>query len=538
MLDEITVSNLGLIESASISFTEGLTVVTGETGAGKTLMLGALRLLKGETASKDVIGPHGDSAEVSALVEIDGADVVLRRVVNPSKSKAYIDGQISPAKALAEIAGSHIAIVGQHDQHTITSSVGVRTLVDRCLDAEGRKAFASYTDAWVAYQGVLAQAEALGGDLRTLERDVEMLRFQVEEIDGAGFVPGDEEDLRATAARLRSSEELATEIDRAITELGDHGIGSPLGEAVRAIEKAARVDPSLDGTAAQANDLGSLVNELLTDLARYASDLSSDDTDLGLLERRLATLGDLKRKYGDTIDDIVTFRKNAAVQVDELLATLDSASDIEERLASAHNLVVTAGSALRAGRVKASTSMSVTARDHLKNLGFSDPLVSIDVTEREPRRSGCDRIDLLFASDAALTAAPVSSVASGGELSRLVLALTLAAGGAEAAIVAFDEIDAGIGGSTALAMGEKLATLAGGRQVICVTHLPQVAAFGSTHLVVSRDGTITSVSEVTGQDRVIEITRMLAGLGDSDTGQRHAEELLARATMRTANGAR
>jgi DNA repair protein RecN (Recombination protein N) len=493
-------------------------------------MLGALRLLKGETASKDIIGPHGDTTDVSALVELDGNDVVLRRVVGPSKSKAYVDGQISTAKSLSDIAGSHIAIVGQHDQHTITSTVGVRALVDRCLDDKGQKTLVAYEDAWAAYQGVLHQAEALGGDVRTLEREVEMLRFQIDEIDVAGFVPGDEEDIRASAARLRSAEELAAEVDKAINELGDEGIGVNLAEAVRAVDKAARLDPALEETASQANDLASLASELLTDLARYASDLSSDDTDLGSLERRLATLGDLKRKDGDTIDDIVTFRKDAASRVDELVATLESAADIEERLSSARSAVATAGEALRSSRIKASTALSETAQVHLRDLGFSDPLVSVDVAEREPRRTGSDRIELLFASDAALTPAPVSSVASGGELSRLVLALTLAAGGAEAAIVAFDEIDAGIGGSTALAMGEKLAELANGRQVICVTHLPQVAAFGTTHLVVSRDGTITSVAEVTEQRRVIEITRMLAGLGDSDTGQKHAEELLARAS--------
>ncbi len=529
MLDEITVANLALIERASIEFRQGLTVVTGETGAGKTLMLGALRLIKGEMASKDIIGPHGETTDISALVELGGADVVLRRSVTSSKSKAYIDGQVSPAKALAEMVGSHIAIVGQHDQHTITSAAGIRRLVDRCLDAKGRTAADAYADAWAEYQKVLEQAESLGGDLRTLEREVEMLKFQVDEIDEAGFVPGEEEELRATAARLRSSEELAAELDQAIRSLGDDGIGSTLDDVLRAVEKASRMDAALEEKTAQADELASLASELLTDLSRYASDLESDDTDLGSLEDRLATLGDLKRKYGDTIDDIVTFRKGAASRAQELTDTLASAADIEERLAAALNDVVVAGKSLRQARQKASTTLAKGAQKHLTDLGFSDPLVSLQVDEREPRPTGCDRLDLLFASDAALSPAPVSNVASGGELSRLVLALTLAAGGAEAAVVAFDEIDAGIGGSTALAMGEKLAALAENRQVICVTHLPQVAAFGDTHLVVSRDGTTASVAPVTGQERVVEITRMLAGLGDSDTGQEHARELLARA---------
>ncbi len=529
MLDELTVSNLGLIDTASIGFTEGLTVVTGETGTGKTLMLGALRLLRGEPASKDVIGPHRETTDVSALMSVDGTDVVVRRLVTPSKSKAYVDGQIAPARSLAELTGSSIAIVGQHDQHTITSSTGVRRLVDQCLDDAGNEVKKVYATAWAEHQAVLVEADALGGDLRTLEREVEMLRFQVDEIDTADFAPGDEEQLRATAARLRSAEELAEEIDRAIVELGDEGIGSTLDDAVRSIEKAARLDAELSDRAEQARELASLASDLLTDLSRYAADLSSDDTDLGHVERRLSTLGGLKRKYGDTIDDILTFRKDARLRVDELTATLDGAADIGERLTHTRDQVMSTGAELRDARQRAGSALADGATEHLIDLGFAHPLVHVVVSERDPRSTGCDTIELLFASDAALTPSPVSTVASGGELSRLVLALTLAAGGADSAVVAFDEIDAGIGGSTALAMGEKLAALATGRQVICVTHLPQVAAFGATHLVVSRAATTTTVSEVRDKDRVVEITRMLAGLGDSDTGQRHAEELLAKA---------
>jgi DNA repair protein RecN (Recombination protein N) len=422
-----------------------------------------------------------------------------------------------------------VAIVGQHDQHTITSSTGIRQLVDQMLDDHGRSTLETYASAWANHRAILEQAEALGGDLRSLEREVEMLRFQVEEIDAAGFASGDEEDLRSTAKRLRSAEELASELDEAMSALSDEGIGARLDDAVRAVEKASRIDPGLDDTANQVSEISSLVNELLTDLSRYAADLSSDDTDLGIVEQRLAVLGDLKRKYGDTIDDIGVFRKDASERIDQLTATLASAADIDERLEASKTEVTATGTALRASRADAASALAQRAQEHLKYLGFTDPLLSIEVAAHDPRHTGCDTITLLFASDAGLTPQPVAQVASGGELSRLVLALTLAAGGAESAVVAFDEIDAGIGGSTALAMGEKLAALAVGRQVICVTHLPQVAAYGSTHLVVSRDGTKTRVTEVARKDRVVEITRMLAGLGDSDTGQKHAHELLERA---------
>jgi DNA repair protein RecN (Recombination protein N) len=534
MLEELAATNLGLIESVSLELTPGLTVVTGETGTGKTLMLGALRLLKGENAPKGLIGPHGDALDVSAVMTISGAETVLRRSVSSGKSRAYINGSIATAGTMSEFVGSHIAIVGQHDQHTITSAAGIRALVDLKLDKGGRDDLEAYRTHWAAYVIVRAEAESLGGDIRALEREAEMLDFQVSEIDASGFADGDEEALRSTVAQLRSADELASEIDKALVDLGDEGAQARIESAVRAITRANAIDSSLGGASQHAVEINDRIGELLTDLVRYVSDLKPDTRALAATEERLALLGALKRKYGDTIDDILTFRKNASERSAELAALLSASVDIEQRLGTAHASVVTAGAVLSQAREVASGRICDEALDHLRDLGFNDPAMEVAIQTTEPSPSGTDTVTLMFASDASLQVAPVAAVASGGELSRLVLALTLAAGGAESAVVAFDEIDAGIGGTTALAMGRKLAALAGDRQVICVTHLPQVAAFGVSHLVVSREGTVTTVATITGDDRVVEIARMLAGLGDSDAGQRHASELLTMAASSSA----
>ncbi len=529
MLEELAAANLGLIESASLEFSPGLTVVTGETGAGKTLMLGALRLLKGENAPKGLIGPHDEALDVSAVMTIEGNDTVLRRSVTPTKSRAYINGSIVTASTMSECVGSQIAIVGQHDQHTITSASGIRSLIDRKLDKDGRNALDAYRNLWAGYVAVREEADTLGGDLRALEREAEMLDFQIAEIDEAEFSNGDEEELGFTVAKLRSADELASEIDGALVDLGDEGAQGRLESAVRSIMRATTIDSSLADASQRAIELNDRIGELLTDLVRYVSDLTPDANALAAIEERVALLGSLKRKYGDTIADILTFRKIASERSTELTDLLAAAEDIEQRLEAAHARVMSSGGELIRARSQAGDRMCVEALGHLRDLGFNDPAMHVTIGTSDPSPSGIDTVTLMFASDASLQQAPVASVASGGELSRLVLALTLAAGGAESAVVAFDEIDAGIGGTTALAMGKKLAALATDRQVICVTHLPQVAAFGVSHFVVARKGTVTTVEGVTGNRRVGEIARMLAGLGDSDAGQRHASELLAMA---------
>lgn len=530
MLEELVVANLGLIRSASVEFSPGLTVVTGETGTGKTLMLGALRLLMGASAPKGMIGPHGTTIDVSALL-IDGADeTTLRRTVNAKRSKAYLDGAIATAGALGDAVMGRIAIVGQHDQHTITSAAGVRALVDRRLGPDGIRARNDYLAAWKTYVSRLDEAKSLGGDLRALEREAEMLEFQIAEIEDAAFAVDEEPELRGRVARLRSSEGLAIEVSGALASLGDEGASMHLDAAVRSIRRANDVDPTIGDIGDRLEAAIDALSEIVSELVRYTTDLTSAPEELDEAEDRLALLGTLKRKYGDSIDDILTFHKDASARLTHLRQLLESAADIEERIAAAETKVGSSGRTLSAHRTKAAEEISAASMEHLKDLGFGDPVVVIDVVGADPAAHGTDTVSLLFASDSSLEPAPVSSVASGGELSRLVLALTLSAGGAQADVVAFDEIDAGIGGATALAMGTKLATLAKERQVICVTHLPQVAAHGSTHLVVRRDGTTASVVSVTGNDRVSEIARMLAGLGESDTAQQHAVELLERAS--------
>ena len=531
MLEEVVVGNLGLISSASLTPSSGLTVITGETGTGKTAMLGALRLLIGEPAPKGLIGPHADDADVSARFAAS-SEHVARRVITPNRSKAYLDGAISTASALRETIGPMISIVGQHDQHTITSSNGVRRLVDVSLTTREHKDVDRYADAWATYEVIRDEADVLGTDQRHLARESETIRFQIAEIIDSGFEPGDEELLRAQAARLRNAEELATSVDSAIEHLGDRGASTEIEDAARAISGAAALDPQLGELHSQVVALLTTLSEINTEIVRYATDLQVEPLLLEETEQRVALLASLKRKYGDSLESVLGFLKDAEAREHELQSLLASADDINERLEHAGTALRVAGDALTTTRQQAADRVAKIAMGHLRDLGFTAPLVEISVVASAPTRSGSDTITVLFASDELLTPGPVSSIASGGELSRLVLALTLASGGVDTDVVAFDEIDAGIGGETALAMGHKLASLAATRQVLCVTHLPQVAAFADKHYVVTREGVNATIASVKDGDRTQELSRMLAGLSASDKGKQHAEELLALASAR------
>jgi len=526
-IDEMRVTNLGLIPTATIEPGAGLVAISGETGTGKTLLLGALRLLRGEQAHKDQIGPSGDETLVEARL-IDGDDEhVLSRSVNRSRSRAAIDGSMVTAANLAETLDGVLDVVGQHDRTLLREPAAVRGLLDGSLTASGSDALARYRAAWARLVEVEGEAAALGGDRRALERELDMIRFQCDEIAAAGFEPGDEEELATRAARLRNAVELRERLAAAGNAVGEDGAAGMLDTAVRELIAAARTDPSLGELADLGGEVAQLLGELTAGISGVTADLDNDPQELETVERRLATLSDLKRKYGDDLAAVLAFRDNGEARAGELVSLLERADVIGVLVADARAEVADAAAALTLHRVEAGGGLAAGAVDHLRDLGFTDPVVIFSIEPRDPGPDGADRVTLRFASDAALEPAPVTRIASGGELSRLILALRLAAGVADVSIIAFDEIDAGIGGVTALEMGKKLKALSRGRQVFCVTHLPQVAAFADRHFVVTRDGNVASVAAVEGDERLEELSRMLAGVPDSEQGRGHAAELLA-----------
>jgi DNA repair protein RecN (Recombination protein N) len=530
VLEELMVSNLGIIGSAHLEPARGLVVVTGETGTGKTMLLGALGLLLGATGRRELVGPDGDEATAQARLAIGGDEVIVaRRISREGRSRAYLDGMMAPVRAIAERTDGAVDLVAQHDHLRLTRPAEVRSLIDGVLDTAGRAALDDYRQAWDVLEGLRKRQEAIGGDMRALERELETVRHHAKEIEAAGFAEGDDEVLAASAARLRNVRTIVEGLAEAAEALGESGAEPTVDRSVLALTRSASHDPSLQPLVDQAVDIGTLLSELRGQVAAAAEEIWDDPVALADVEERLAMLGGLIRKYGESLADVLAFGEESAARAAELEGIIDDAASLEVQLAAASRNVVDRAAVLAGHRRTAAEHLAGEAVSHLRELGFTDPHVTFRFAGTEPGPDGAERCELLFASDTQLEPGPVARIASGGELSRLVLALRLAAGAGAGGVVAFDEIDAGVGGAVALALGRKLAHLAGSRQVLCVTHLPQVAAFATTHYVVEREGPTASVREVDGAERVEELTRMLAGMPDSARGKEHAAELLAMA---------
>jgi DNA repair protein RecN (Recombination protein N) len=531
MIHHLRVANLGVLEDASIDPGPGFTVITGETGAGKTMLLGALRLLTGEKAKTSAVGPFGDKAVAEGLFGGDDRDIGVTRVVpRDARSRAYLDGALAASAVLEEKVGGLVEIVGQHDRLLLQRSQTVLALVDAMLSAEGSKTRDRYVDAWARYRSAVEDQRRLGGDRTAMERELDLLRYQANEIAGAGLESGDDLRFESMAARLKNAEAVRENLTAATDEL--ERLAESSGEVVSRLRKLAVFDPEMADPMSAAEGLDAVAHDLLRDLRAVADSAFEDPAALETVEQRLTALGELKRKYGRTLDDVLEFGAGAARRASELEQLIQKASTIDDLLQRSSAELAGIGAELSTTRIHVAAEIEVEARTHLAALGLPAASVTITTEPVEPGPTGIDKVEILFASDERLASGRIQDVASGGELSRLMLAVRLATRAGGAGTMVFDEIDAGVGGATALALGRKLADLARTCQVLCVSHLPQVAAHAEDHFVIEREGPKASVRKVDGEDRLSELSRMLAGLPESDHGREAAAELLEGARSR------
>lgn len=526
VLQHLRVRNLGVLEEATIEPSPRLTVITGETGAGKTLLLGGLRLILGERPDPAAVGPIDDQTQADGLFRNGDEELGVTRVVpREGNSRAHLEGLVVSASTLSDRVGALVEIVGQHDRMSLMRQSHVLSLVDSALDAAGRKDYEAYASAWNDLKTAEEHLELLGGDEMALRRELDLVRFQASEIEGAGLEPDEDEQLETKALRLRNVEEIRehlAETLRAIDRMSEDG-----GEAVSRIRKVRDLDPGLapltEGVDAAAADIAELGREV----RRAADGLDFDQSLLIHVEERLTAIGELKRKYGRTLGDVIDFGDKAREKAGQLDALLSTAGEVEAALSRARGVLIEASARLTVARMRTTSKLARKAGSHLGDMGLGEATLEFRIESGKPGPNGADRIELWFSSDHRLEPGPVHKVASGGELSRLVLAVRLATQRPGATTLVFDEVDAGVGGATALALGRKLADLAKDSQVLCVTHLPQIAAYADVHYVVERKQGAAKAHIVVGDARLAEISRMLAGLPESSAGHLAAAELLA-----------
>ena len=575
VFQEIRIRGVGVIDDAVLELSPGLNVVTGETGAGKTMVVSGLGLLLGARGDSGLVRDGAVAAVVEGLVSLPadhpalvraaeaGADVeddlvLARTVTREGRSRAHVGGRSSPVGLLAELGEHLVAVHGQADQWRLRQGDQHREVLDDFGGATVRGARAAYELTFDALTEAVTERDRLRRVSRERAREVDVLRAGLDRIAALDPEPGEDLSLRAEDERLAHADGLRLAAEQAHTLLagGDPYAGEDVASVTRlvgniraALAPMVGHDETLRGLDERVGELGYLAGDLSAEIASYLSGVEVDPARLGVVQQRRADLSTLTRAYGDTIDEVLAWTREAAVSLTEILGADDRVEQLERETDRLRSQLGVDASALSGVRRHAADELGVRVSEELGHLSMGKAQVRVQVAPRaDPdglpvdgltvryARHGADDVEILLAANAGSPARSVVRAASGGELSRVMLALEVVTGGSGRAAVptfVFDEVDAGVGGKAAIDVGARLAVLARTSQVIVVTHLAQVAAFADRHLVVVKDddGRITSssVTEVVDEARLRELSRMMGGDPDSAAGLEHARELVEQA---------
>jgi DNA repair protein RecN (Recombination protein N) len=562
MLEEVRITGLGVIDDAVLDLSAGFTALTGETGAGKTMVVTALGLLFGGRADPARVRPGAPRAAVEGRLQVapevarevedaggdldeDGTVLVLSRSVSAEgRSRAFAGGRSVPVSLLQVLADDLVAVHGQSDQQQLLRPGRQREALDRFGGAELAALLADYRRVFARHQAVRTELEELTRAERERAAEADALRLGQAEIEQVVPVAGEDAVLLAEDERLSNADELHAAVAAAHEALAGDPAASAvdasdaltlLGMAGRVLDPVRAHDPAVDGIAGRLSEAAYLVSDVAADLASYTESLDSDPARLAAVQERRAALNRLVRSYGGASADlagVLDWSKQAAARLAELEGDTDKIPALAEEEADLATQVGSLAADLTAMRSQAADRFAVEVTAELTELAMPHASLSAVLTELdEPGPHGADDVEIRLAAHPGAPPLPLNKGASGGELSRVMLAIEVVFAGADPVpTFVFDEVDAGVGGRAAVEIGRRLARLARSSQVIVVTHLPQVAAFADNHLVVEKSGdglvTASGVTRLDQPGRIRELSRMLGGMEDSEHGQAHAEELL------------
>jgi DNA repair protein RecN (Recombination protein N) len=548
LLSLLRIKNLALVEDLEWELTAGFTAITGETGAGKSIIIGALKLLLGERADKSVIRTGAESCTVEAIfvaedfselnrrlaeagVEPAEGELILKRSFSLGGSnRQFVNGSPTTLALLKAIGDELVDLHGPHDHQSLLSPERQLDLLDGFAHAEGERR--EYQQAYRRLQTLVAEETALRTAESAREQELELLRHQTTEIAAARLQPNEEEEI-VTRYKLASNSrrliELATTVSRQLSE-AENAVLNQLAETQRLLRELEKIDSGLAETSAAHAGAVVELTEVARTLDRYAERLDLDPEQLAQLEQRVTLLETLKRKYGATIPEVIAFGELAAQRMRKIEGRDAELERLADEISRAGGALERTAKVLRKVRTKAAPKLAATVARNLADLGFRQANFEASLSpNEEPRLQGSDSLELLFSPNPGEPLKPLRQIASSGEISRLMLAIKSALAAQDAIpLLVFDEIDANVGGEIANAVGAKMRTLAEKHQVLCITHLPQVAAAATVQFVVTKEvvsgRTFSELHEVKGKNRQEEIARMLGGL--SESALRHAATLL------------
>jgi DNA repair protein RecN (Recombination protein N) len=551
MLLELHIARLGVIDDVTLDLAPGLNVLTGETGAGKTMVTVGLALVLGRRARSGLVRSGAGKARVEARFGVgespasagsleewaeDGELVLARTVSEDGRSTARAGGQLSPLSTLADLGAGLVELHGQHQTQRLLSPAAHLAFLDRYCGSEHLARATGYGEVFGALREARSRLARLEEESREREREKDLLAYQVREIEAAGLRPGEVADLRAEESRLAHAERIRDELARARAALDEEGGGADaLREAQVAVGEAAEVDPGLEELAGRLRSLTEEAADAAVSVRDRAESVELDPARLEEVRSRIAAIRGLERKYGEDEEGVLAFLDRTRSRLEELGR---SGEEAEKLGADADRLEADAGSlasAMGETRRAAAPRLAGALQEEMGDLGMEGARVIVDLGEEsELGPSGRESAELRFSAGPGQEALPLPRVASGGELSRTMLACrTVLADLDEVPTLVFDEVDSGIGGRAGVAVGRRLSRLGQSRQVLVVTHLPQIACFADRHFRVTKARGTAGVAPLEGPARIEELSRMLSGM-PTDEAASHAEQLLAEAAREKA----
>ncbi|MDH4477111.1 MAG: DNA repair protein RecN [Verrucomicrobiaceae bacterium] len=550
MLSFLKIRHLALVEDVTWELGDGLLAVTGETGAGKSIIVGALKLILGERADRSLIRSGEDACTVEARFQLkntrlvdqilaesgvepcqDGELLIKRSITISGANKQFVNCSPVTLNVLKNLGEQLVDLHGPHDHQSLNSQDRQLEMLDKYAGIEARAS--EYSSAWKAWREALSELHHLETSERASEQQMDMLRFQVTEISDANLKP-DEEDELETRHRISANAARLTEIcAQLMLRLGDgeQGLQAVLREVTRLANDLERIDPS---TSALFDGLRSAqveLQELESSVQDYVDDIETDPSELDRLDKRLTVIQTLKRKYGSTIAEIIAYHDDAAQKLGRMENRGEELDKLKTIASAKRQIVDKTAAALSKERAKHAPKLAKEITAHLADLGFQRSVFDVRlVPHSEPARSGAEEVDFHFAPNPGEPQKPLRLTASSGEMSRVLLAVKSALARQDSVpLLVFDEIDANVGGNIAEAVGRKMSELGTTHQVIAITHFPQVASLASSHYVVTKevekDRTRSQIHSVEGEARIEELTRMLGG--NPKSARIHAESLLA-----------
>ena len=537
MIRYLAIRNLAVIESVAVEFERSFNILTGETGAGKSILVEAVGLLLGGRATQDLIRTGEDLATVEAIFETsDGAELIVRReITSQGRSRAFINGALATAAALKDLSNRLVELHGQHEHQQLLDPTQHLALLDTWSDLVETRITVSR--AFDAVRALREQLDRLRMDDRERAARLELVEFQLGELKKAELHTGEDETLTAERTLLRSADTIQRLCGESYAELYDNETAAlpQLGHVWKRVSELAAIDPRFASYLEARDGIKAQLEDLAFTLRDFAGGIDASPARLQQVEDRLALIERLKRKHGGTLEDAIAHRDKLAAEYRALTGGESSLADVEQNLADAGRAYLNSARTLSTSRRKAAPEFARRIEQELAELAMERTRFEVRLTTNEAEgqwtEAGIDTGEFFLSPNVGEDLRPLAKIVSGGELSRIMLALKTLAVSGDSKTLIFDEVDAGIGGRVATVVGQRLASLGDRHQVLCITHLPQIAAAGRTHFLiekrVERRRTVTRVARLAADERVSEIARMMGGAAAGEKAQESARELLA-----------